>query len=208
MLLSTLLSILAVFASASAYKVPTAPKSSAAAACTPGQTFNATLYTVKPDNPTWSGPNTTSPYYIRQDEQATNKRLQLLVFPDIPPGAKNCYIGWYQPLSGTDFGYFTTATLEIRALNLGGQPLTSIVDADAVSYASIEPLLGEETGQADFTYWPEATEALEHKVGAVKGGCQGEIALLPDFVDQVEEGSLVAEQSAGKGVGWYLEWEC
>jgi hypothetical protein len=156
--------------------VNTLPAANTKAACTPGKTFNAQLFTVKPDDPSRSSTNTSSPYYVRQDENATNKRLQVIVFSDIPANATKCFIGWFQPLSGTNFGYFTTATMQVYALNLGGKKLADLVDA--VSYENIQPLIGETTGQADFTCWPESLNQMDHKTGPVKGGCATEVALL------------------------------
>ncbi|KAF2194490.1 hypothetical protein K469DRAFT_705950 [Zopfia rhizophila CBS 207.26] len=186
--------------------VPTTSSTGKPGECTPGQRvslYNPTMHTIfreKPDVVV----NTTNFFYVTQDEGGKNKRDQVMVFKNIPAGAKDCSLLWAAAPTGTNFGYFKTGLTQVFSVKLDGKKFDEIVPE--VSYEKVKPITGERVGGADFTFWPQSTQETDHTVG--DAACASEMAFTVDLVggSPGQEGSVVIEQD--ERTGWYIEYAC
>ncbi|KAF5671312.1 hypothetical protein FDENT_10952 [Fusarium denticulatum] len=157
---------------------------------------SATLYDIDPENPDESsGPVNGIHLETWKDKSQVE---QVVVFKDIPGGAKNCDLSWRQGPRYSRRFFVKNSDAQADARLLFGFP-----EGD-VTYNSIKPFDDQKSiGGPNFSFWDDCKEDT-HLVGSVE--CSKTVSFIVGLRNPKGDSQVYLEQDDNEN-GWTLSYQ-
>ncbi|KAF2019809.1 hypothetical protein BU24DRAFT_419420 [Aaosphaeria arxii CBS 175.79] len=191
------------------------PTALPATECIPGANFTQwepKMYNVYPNATESKYTNLTDTFLITQETGAANKRDAIVVFSNInATDNAECELQWYQPLAGSNFGYFNSGMMTWYQLDIPEEKSFDefIGNIDELSYDTVRDVIGDRVGQPDISFWPQSPSLMDHLVTTLP--CKKELAFYATVAGDTE-GIVIMEstpftENIGP-LGWNLKYTC
>ena len=169
--------------------------------CAQGQykIYQPKMYNYYPADPDFAEIPTDN-IQLTQVHNGSLGRLQVAVYPSVPPSAKNCLLNW---AVGNDSDTFVSSNPGIADITILHDPLPA-----NITWNTMSNLWSEKIGEAEFDEWTSIERPNDHIVGGFNCSATASNGVLAFTmgINGTGDGDVYLTQNSNSG--WYIEYEC